>query len=310
MFSNSTSIGIEVSHNGIGAVVPRLCNGKLSSEYLQWQTLPQSTLQHSFREPQVQQPATFIKAVADAWGGLKLSKRRVSLSLPDSAGRLMLASLDEPGKNQDETREMLRWKLAKRLSTAPEELHLDYRLVRRHESGGSDLLAAVMFKSVITQYEDLLIKAGLQPCLISFHSLNLMRLFDHYHAGEGLLVLLYDDSLTMVALAEGTPLFFRTKRLVFDSAPAVIRRELVGTLTACREACSGMIPGRTYVLSPPRNEYLLELVRETCGEDICQLIPEQAKESITKHPAVAPWIFHQISAATGAALGGNACPMI
>ena len=309
MFPSKTSIGMEVSHNGVGAILPRMADGRITPERSQWQPLPPTTLRHSFREPQVLQPAAFIKAVGEAWGGLHLSRRRISLSLPDSAGRLMLSSLDEPGKNRNETMEMLRWKLARRLAITPEELHLDFRIIRRHEGGSCDVIAAVMFRSVIKQYEELLIEAGLQPCQISFHSLNLMRLFDHYHAGEGLLVLLYDDSLTMVAQSEGSPLFFRTKRLPFDSPPAVIRRELSGTLSACRDACSGVIPGSTFALLPPHNDYLLELVFKIYGEEICQLVPDQTRDPSSTTATHPPSMLHQLSAATGAALGGNACHM-
>lgn len=300
-------IGMEISHGGIGCVVPVPSGQKIMLERVTWCPLPDKVLRHTMREPQVLEPEVFLKVLREAWGGLHLSQRRVALSLPDSAGRLLLTTLDTPLKNRGEALEILRWKLAKRLGVEADDLHLDFQLLREHESGACDVIAEVILRPVILQYEELFAEAGLQPFWIGFHTLNLLRLFKHFPAGEGHLAILYDNCFSMVALSEGRHLYCRSKSVAgYGENSDLLRRELVSSLAACRQACSGTLPGAAYCLAPPSDDRLPDMLTSTFGERGYAL---QAGAVIEPNPALVldAWQTHRVSAAVGAALGGGAC---
>lgn len=300
-------IGMEVSHNGIGAVLPQALNGKTLLKRAGWSPLASTTLRQTMREPQVQNREDFVRAVREAWGSLQQRHLRVILSLPDSAGRLLLTTLDSDWKRQEEAAAMLRWKLGKQLGMEPDDLQLDFQVVRRHENGSSDILAAVACKAVVVQYEELFLEAGLQPFKIGFHTMNLLRLFAHYPSGKGHLALLYDNCLAVVALSEGRPLFCRTKAIPDLYQQSVLRRELVSSFTACRQACSGSLPGSPYGMVPPDELQLWELLQETCGEETHRL---QSSAVLKLDPACSfdQTRLHCLSAAVGAVLGDIRCP--
>jgi len=157
------AIGMEISHGGIAAVsVMQRAETALLLRATRL-PLPQECLSTDLKSPQVLLPAEFVRVAREAWGSLHLSSRQVALSLPDSAGHLIITTLAEPWKHRAEVLELLRWQLGKRLGISPEQLHLDVQLLEHHADGRSDLLVALTQRELILQYEDLLQEAGLQP---------------------------------------------------------------------------------------------------------------------------------------------------
>lgn len=300
------AVGIEISHGGIAAVA--LCcspSNKITLQRASRTTLPTDTIRHSLKETQILQPAVFVKALREAWGSLHLATRQVALSLPDSAGLVMLLSLDEPWKTRIEATEMIRWKLAKRLGMDPELLHLDFQLLEHKTDGSSDLLVALIHRTVILQYEELTMEAGLQPTRIGFHTLHLLRLLDRLSIGTGQIITLYDNALGTLALSDARPVFYRVKTVPPGSAQTVLlRRELAASLSAVRHTYGGTLPGTSHALAAPQNSSFTELVHETCSTspsmvDLAALV-DQGSES-----ALSPQQLFQSSAAIGSALGAT-----
>ncbi|MBV5323168.1 hypothetical protein JZU51_00045, partial [bacterium] len=204
-----TSIALEISHGGIaGALVVQ----RAKSATLLRATripLPDECLSNSLKELQVLQPEAFVRALREAWGSLHSSLRQVALSLPDSAGRTVLMQLDEPWKQRAEAVDLLRWKLGKRMGMSPDLLHLDFQVLERKQDGATQLLVALTHRSVIQQYEELALEAGLQPTQIGFHTLHLQQLFNRLPLQTGLIITLYDTVLGTCALADNKPVFYR-----------------------------------------------------------------------------------------------------
>lgn len=299
----SKSIGMEISHGGIACV---LISQRAESATLLRATrvpLPQGCLSPTLKEPQVLQPAEFVRTVREAWGSLHLPTRQVALSLPDNAGHLLVTNLEDPWKQRAEAIELLRWKLGKRLGIDPDLLHLDFQILERHPNGATDLLVALAHRSVILQYEALLLEAGLQPTRIGFHTPHLLQLFDRFKAGAGQIVTLYDNALGTTAQTANRLFFCRVKQLPSDAdQPDRLHHELVASLAASRHASGGSAPEACYALSPPGNSALTRLLTATLGHEPHLLRSEAIVTRDTDLNLSATQLF-QASAALGAALG-------
>lgn len=301
-----TSVGIEISHGGIAAVA--LCcspSNKITLQRASRTTLPADTIRHSLKKSQILQPEVFVRMLREAWGSLHLATRQVALSLPDSAGLVMLLSLDEPWKTRDEATEMIRWKLAKRLGMTPELLHLDFQLIERKADGGSDLLVALIHRTVILQYEELAMEAGLQPTRVGFHTLHLLRLLDRLSIGTGQIITLYDNALGTFALSDTRPVFYRVKTVTPGSTETgLLRRELAASLSAARHIYGGSLPGTSHALAAPQNPSFIELVHETSNTSPSMVDPAALLEQGPESGLTSQQLF-QSSAAIGAALGAT-----
>lgn len=301
--STKSNIGIEIQRTGIGAVLVRQTREQLLLERAVRCSLPEGVVQSTLREPQVLQPERFVKALREAWGGLHLKQCRVAVSLPDSVGLFLLETLETPWKKKSEALAMLRWKLAKRLGFDPDALHLDARLLRHDDTGVDRFLVVLALLPVVRQYEELFLETGLQPAQISLHRLSLLGLYGRYPVDEGRVIIRYDDQLSVVVLSEGMPVFNRTRTLSRDSGSSFdsLRRELIGSLAACRQIAP--TAGRFYCCCEPEDQQFLALVSEIAGETPFLLQPSSV---VTAAEGALPdaALFESLSAATGVAAGG------
>lgn len=299
------AIGMEISHGGIAGV---LVAQRAESATLLRATrvpLPQGCLSHNLKEPQVLQPDGLVRAVREAWGSLHLGTRQIALSLPDSAGHLLVTTLEEPWKHHADAAEILRWKLGKRLGIAPDLLQLDFQLLERHQNGATDLLVALIHRHVVLQYEELLLESGLQPVRIGLHTPHLLRLFDRFKAGAGQIITLYDHALGTTAQTGQRLVFCRVKQLPDDAGPPDrLRHELAASLAASRQASGGTIPGPCYLMAPPDDSSLTSMLTATLGEPPHQLRLETVVMPDAGLSLPASQLF-RVSAAVGAALGGS-----
>jgi type IV pilus assembly protein PilM len=298
------AVGIEISHGGIGAVM--LCRSpgnKITLQRANRTTLPAGTINSSLKEAQVLQPTAFVNALREAWGGLHLSRRQVALSLPDSAGLMLLLSLNEPWKTRDEAASMIRWKLAKRLGMDPELMQLDFQLLERKQDGSTDLLVALVHRTIIQQYEELALEAELQPVQIGFHTLHLLRLLDRQSIETGQIITLYDNALGTIALSDDKPLFYRVKTVPPGSEQTgLLRRELAASLSAARHTYGGILPGTYHAFAAPPNGSLTALLTETRGTPPTMITLESLVD-FGAELSTPPHQLFQASAAIGAAVG-------
>lgn len=294
------SVGMEISHGGIAAVSVMQRAESATLLRATRVPLPQGCLSSTLKEPQVLQPSEFVRVAREAWGSLHLSSRQVALSLPDSAGQLMLTTLDTPWKRRDEAAELLRWQLGKRLGIDPDQLQLDFQLLERRADGSTDLLVALIHRAVILQYEDLLLEAGLQPVRIGFHSLHLLGLFERFKTGSGQLISLYDNVLCTAAQNETRLTFCRVKPL--PSQTDRLRLELTASLAASRQTMGGRTASACYSLAPPGDNALSCALTAINAAPPHQL-PLEAVVQCDASLSLSALQSFQLSAALGAAVG-------
>jgi type IV pilus assembly protein PilM len=177
MFFPKKALGLEIGNEGARFV---LVSGKRETPGLNAvseASFPADTLKFSMREENVLDRGAFVNTLRELHAGLQSRLRQVSLSLPDSTGRVMLLDVETRFKSRAEGIDIIRWKLKKSYPFDINEAQLDYQMIQERESGEISLLVSLIARPVVQQYEELLVEAGLEPNRIDFTSFNLYSLF-------------------------------------------------------------------------------------------------------------------------------------
>lgn len=307
MLFSKKALGLEICRKGLRMAVlegrrggsPKLCAAGIDS-------FDAETLRFSQREPNVLNPAAFVAKVKDNHLKLLTRVHRISVSLPDSVGRIMLLDLETRFRNRDEGADIIRWKLKKSFPVDINDIHLDYQVLRRKETGETVVLVALIAREVVRQYEELLLEAGLEAARIGFTSFNLYRLFARRLAlAENAFFLTYfGRTVGIMALRDGVLDFCRSKEIrspTFDSER--VFREITGSLLAYRERNQAHTVHEVFCASTgSAARDFRDLVAEATGSEPKMLKSAAAispREDIVCDAA----LFDLLSASAGAAMG-------
>lgn len=210
-----------------------------------------------------------IACIRDAWRCLNVKTNRAAVTLPDTIGRMMVVELDERLKNRTEGRELVRWKLQRKLSIDLSDMQLDYQVLEERENGELAVLAVFVAREIVMQTEMLLQEAGIDPVRIEFTCMSLYRslagrLDQH---GTGGLVCYHGGRLGIMFMHNGIPNYVRSKEL--EGCPTNDPRvcmDLKNTLVAWRERTKQPGIGTIHTLAPPTiSERFASMVAEASG---------------------------------------------
>ena len=224
------------------------------------------TLQLSRREPNVINPQAFVGKLREAHLRLLTQERTVSVSLPEATGRVMLLDLEARFKNREEGLDIIRWKLKKSFPFDISTVHLDYQTLAVRENGSVSLLVSLISRSVVTQYEELLIEAGLEPKFIDFSSFNLYRLFSpRLELSEnGAFISYYRGALTVLIFHGGVLSFYRTKETTGETQN--LYREVNSSFLVYNDKHPGQVISEVFCLAGvDEAEVFRSLVAEASG---------------------------------------------
>jgi type IV pilus assembly protein PilM len=133
------------------------------------------------------------------------------------------------------------------------------------------VLASTVSRQIVTQYEDLMAGAGLEPNVIDFTSFSLCRFFGGRFEDEGntLFVSTYGSLLSVFIISNGSVEFFRSKEIPPGKAEDVrLYQEVVNSLLASREKNPGKEPERVFFAAAPhRKEQVGAILSEAAGLD-------------------------------------------
>ena len=215
MLFTSNIIGVEISQHGVTCA---LTSGPLASprvERVAHASFSSHVLQVSLREQNILDPDAFVAGLKSAHSLMLCRSTRVAVSLPDGASRIMLLDLEGRFKNRSEALDLIRWKLKKSIPLDIADTHLDYQQLSVRENGDLALLVAIVSRTVVSQYEDLIAQAGLSPARIDCNTFNICRLFDRRLSlhDECILISFYGSTLSILFFSQGIPEFIRSKDL-------------------------------------------------------------------------------------------------
>ncbi|HBG08061.1 MAG: pilus assembly protein PilM [Geobacteraceae bacterium GWC2_58_44] len=275
MLMSKKGLGLELSSDGLS--LARVAGGKgLRLEAGLSLPFPPGTLQLSRREPNVVNPQAFVAKVREAHLRLLTKESTVSVSLPDATGRVVLLDLEARFKNREEGLDIIRWKLKKSLPFDISTVHLDYQILEQKDNGAVSLLVSLISRPVVTQYEELLIEAGLEPKYLDFTSFNLYRLFSPRleMSDNGAFVTFYRGSMTVLIFYGGVLSFYRSKETVGDEQN--LYREVNSSFLVYSDRHPGQTVSEVFCMGGAFDaEGFRSLVAEASGLEPVLLDPER-----------------------------------
>ena len=232
------SIGMEISAQGVALA---LMSGNAASPCLERvaaRPFAPGVVHASLREPNILDSQAFGERLTEAHALLLHKGTRLSVSLPDVTGRILLMDVEGRFKNRNEALDIIRWKLKKSMPFNVSDTPLDYQQLKVRENNDMALLVTLVSRSVIAQYEDHIDGAGFSPARIDLNIFNLYRSFEKRLAlmEDFALISFYDGTLSIMVVSDGMPEFIRTKEL--QGTPATdnrVFREISNSLLVYRE---------------------------------------------------------------------------
>ena len=101
------------------------------------------TIHVSLREQNILDPKVFISQLKDAYNMLLYRGTRLSVTLPDTVGRVMLLDVEGRFKSRTEGLDIIRWKLKKSMPFDVADTHLDYQQLTVRENGSHGVAGGV-----------------------------------------------------------------------------------------------------------------------------------------------------------------------
>jgi type IV pilus assembly protein PilM len=216
----------------------------------------------SLREPNILDPQLFSDTVRNAHNLLLHAGTRLSITLPDGVGRIMMIDVEGRFKSRAEGLDIIRWKLKKNIPFDMADTHLDYQQLKVRENGDMALMVALVSRAVIGQYEELLVSAGFTPARIDFNSFNLYRTFESRLAPQDdvALISFYDGTLSILVFADGVLEFQRIKDLTGSrGVDSRIYMEINSSLMVYRDRFPDRAVHHVSCIAPP------DVAGEFCG---------------------------------------------
>ena len=215
MLFSKKSLGMEIHQGGLALVLASGSQALPVIERFETATFPSDSIRFSLKEPNLRDSESLKTVISESYRKMCTKNRRVSLSIPDSVGRTLLLEMETSFKNRAEGVDQVRWKLKKSFPLDLNDVHLDFQTLQKRESGESVLLVSLAPKSVIEEYENLLIDAGMEPYQIDFTSFNIYKLFSHHLDIQDSVafIMLYRETISVLIFKDGLLDFCRNKYL-------------------------------------------------------------------------------------------------
>jgi len=247
--------------------------------------LPAKAWTLSVREPNIVDRTAFVAAVKATLDPLARGEDRVALSLPDPLGRILLTEVDTAFKSRREGIEMLKWQLKKSLPAEPKDIQLDYQVLEKTETGRYRLVVALMVRSVLQQYEEVLAEAGYHAVVVDFHALHLYNYYrSRLDLGEDFILVGIDDGLLGMLFFQGkVPCFQRHKRIAAD--PQEVFQEVNLSFAAIREAFVGFFRAGVFLHTDwEQSETLVEALKAAFEREVLVLDPKIERLAVQPLP--------------------------
>jgi type IV pilus assembly protein PilM len=271
MIFQSRALGLEIFQNGFSWVLAS--GSQLVPRIERYETVisAEDFLKPSIKELNIIDAKVLGSAIADSYRRLCSPNIRISLSIPESSGRVMMLDMDAPIKSKEEGLEQIKWKLKKSFPLDMSTMHLDYQVLKDTEAGGGMLLVALISRNVIIEYEDLLLDIGLEPTKIDFTIFNLYRLFASRLEIEDNLgfVINFRGSLAVMVFQDGVIDFFRSKQVsIASNDPVRLYREINSSLLVYSDTKGGWKPQKLYYYAaPPLRPLFRNVITEVTGAE-------------------------------------------
>ena len=206
-------IGLDIGASSLRAVLLRKKKGTFSVS--KCRVVPfsmQKAFSFPLAEKNIFDKKLLVESLAPLLDSFTEGEERLSLSLPESTGRLILTDVDTVFSSKKEGREFLRWKLKKLISLEPDDIHLDYQVLKK-TNASQKVLVSMVSRQMVEQLEEIFGELGFFVSVIDLHALNC---FNYYYpifeGGNNFCFICFEDNLlNFFYIAERTPSYYRSR---------------------------------------------------------------------------------------------------
>lgn len=229
-------LGLEITGSAVRMALMSGCSANGPVNLTRSMELPDSLVIESYASPNIQDLDKMRAVLGECLAeGVSKGARRAALSLPDSVFRVQSLEFDElPPKASDRER-LIRWRLEKGAASDIAEAVLRYQVLPRNDKGFT-VLACITKKTVIDQYEALLLGLQLEPWAIGLSSLNTLNYYSSTlskRASVNAFAYVTGDTFATIITEAGGVRFYRfkdVKRGAADDARNRLVREIDDSL--------------------------------------------------------------------------------
>lgn len=174
--------------------------------------LPENLIHPSFDEPNIEDPAELARALRElATSAGLLQQKRWSLTLPDTASRALIVTLESPPGSSAELEEVLRWKIERGFGATLEELSVTRERLPADSQNRERYLVVGSRSPVLDEYETVLAALGWRVGLILPRHLGEGQwLTGNGSTGDSLLLSTSTEGFTAVVFRGKQPLIIRS----------------------------------------------------------------------------------------------------
>jgi len=300
-FSKRHYLGVDLSPAQMQAVSLSKSGKGVQLAAARSRSLPEGLIRPHQRALNLPQPNDIVTGLRELLDPMSGGEERVSLSLPDSCGRLFLHEMETIFKSREEGLDILRWKLKGSLPVAPKDVQLDYQILTKNENGRYRLLVSAMAKNILEQYEQLLNAAGYQPIVVDFHSLNVLGFYQpQIDFSDDLVLVVVDGPTLILQYFQNGQLALQRYREVGDSLERVFQ-EINRSVAGSKEKHPSLSRARVYLQSDWAQLEELQDAVAAVLEKPAQLLDPKLEKLSTGATKMAPQQGKSLAAALGAA---------
>ena len=308
-------LAVEIDRGEAVLVRLRRRRGGAALEAHGFREIPDDVVGASIFRPNLAAPEETAARLKDLFAKTGTKPGRVSLVLPDNLAKLAIVTLPERPAGRKQLEEVLRFKLRRSVPFRLDEAAVSFQVL--HETPGEvSVLASVMLRSVVEQYESAIERAGGTPGLVDLCTpalVNLCRkeLEEATRSGsDAALVNAAKGYFSLVIVRGGRIVFFRCKSYasVDEEGPAVaggspLARELATSISYYEDKLAGVDLGTAFVrtVSAPYEE-IAEILERRGITKIARVDPSAAL-GLGAGLRLDPEAAQRIAPCVGAAVG-------
>ena len=253
------------------------------------------------RAANISDPARLKTAIQEVLDPIAGGEERLALILPETVGRFFTVEVETPFTSKVEGEKILKWQLKGSLPADPEATVLDFQLLEQREDGRKRLLVAAIARSVLEEYESVIVAAGYFPVLVGFHSMFLHNYYRNRleQPEESVLLILESGQLSFEYSHNRVPLYHRFRMVGDDRAE--IFQEISRALVGAQEDYPGLKRAEVFLQCDlAETEAVIDIFRAAFQRDVVLLDPHI--DRIASQPSDWPkWRLRGLTAAVGAA---------
>ena len=247
-FKKAASVGLEISQGYISAVELEFKDKAAFLKKSGKIELPPLLVTPSFREENISDAEKFKAAIKNLFDNAGINGKQIAVALPDASVKISFLEFEDIPKEREKIIELIKWNLKKALPFSSHEAIIDFQVLDTPsgESRSYRLIATLIKKDVLEQYENLLSGCHLIPDVIIPSSFALYNLYHDRVLEIPLcaIVALSKKKIIVIVAKHGKPCFHRSKEL--DSERDALR-EILTSLNYYQDI-DGEVPARIYLV--------------------------------------------------------------